>query len=82
MTLLAATLGFPFSADKLTIANALAIVNAEARPRVFRYCPWGQIAAAERVGWIVCYACPAYHGHYSVVVEWLCGCAPRDWRRP
>ena len=50
--------------------------------RLFRYCPWDQIAAAERVGWIVCYACPAYHGHYSVVVEWLCGCAPRDWRRP
>lgn len=48
--------------------------------RLFRYCSWPEIPAAQRAGWLVVGPLAGHHQAYSVIVEWLCGCAPRDWR--
>lgn len=49
--------------------------------RIYAYCPYAMADAAQRLGWLILGPMPMHHGEYSLLVEWLCDCKPRYWRR-
>jgi hypothetical protein len=48
------------------------------RAGLFRYVLHERIADYERLGWLVVAELHPPHGHFSVLMQWLCDCRPTE----
>lgn len=60
------------------VTGALRATGSPAPERLFRFVRHEQAAAYERAGWLNTGPLPGHHAEWSVGMEWLCACTPRE----